>query len=101
MNKTLAISIIAVVAVAMVMSAAAPALAVQTDAVDPGPGPRKKVVPLAVVDPQGACAPQKKGNVCVAVDHNSDGICDSKPVSIPGDVAKRIGITGICKVLKK
>jgi len=81
MNKTLAISTIALVAVVMVMGSIAPALANDVSG-------HKGVL----VNAPGQCGVLQHGQTCVAVDRDADGICDSPAFIIPTKVADRLGI---------
>ena len=95
-NKTLVTTTISLIAVVMVLGTVLPAVATPTvelveDGITPVHG-----APLKFVTTENACGLQRVGNVCVAVDHDDDGICDSKAFSIPRAATDKIGIHGTC-----
>lgn len=104
MNKTLAITTIALIAVVMGMSTIAPTMvSAQVDDCPPkeicDPEPTKAKTPLKQAFAlRGSACELAKAKICVAVDHDDDGICDSKPVNIPDAVAKKLGIDDRCQV---
>ena len=79
MNKTLVITTIALIAVVMGLSTVVPALA------------NHSVTPLVAASDCGVVI--RSNLICVAIDRDEDGVCDSDARSlIPADVARRLGI---------
>ncbi len=92
MNKTITITVIALVAVAMVMSTVAPALAsqIQEDRQRPGIHINPN---LAFSD---GCGLVKVGFVCIALDRDGDRVCDGPSFEIPREAARAAGVVRIC-----
>ena len=78
MNKTLVITAIVLVAVVMGISAVAPAIATHS------PTPLVRALD---------CFAVRLNFVCVAIDRDEDGVCDTDARSVmPASVADRLGI---------
>lgn len=105
MNKILAVSILLGVTV-MMMGSVLPTMAqpITDGKADPCrvgevcQDPKKQSTPLKFTK---GCLTAERGQVCVAVDHDDDGICDSKPVKIPTTAAKKLGINDSCTSIRR